>query len=166
MGIFISGIGQMLTASLDTAVNTALLKDIKDMLSEKNDQQETIAKNTGTPVKRETVQRKQEGISTSHTTAGEQSPSQPTSPHINVTQRYSDLEENATIAENQDVENDALPIHVIRTEGDELATSESLEIFACASCKKQYKVNPKGGNLIFRCIKCHQQMLVQISYKK
>lgn len=165
MGIFISGIGQMLTASLDTAVNTALLKDIKDLLSEKNDHQEAIVENKGTPSKHEAVQRKQERISISHIPSEEQSSSQPISPHINVMQRYLDLEENAVIAEDQDIENDTIPIYVMRTEGDELTTSESLEIFACAYCKKPYKVNTKGGNLVFRCIKCHHQMLVQISHK-
>jgi len=114
--------------------------------------------------------REQKHTSISTNTGGETSQQRSTSPKIKVYKRgTSDVDtttddETAKVDDNQDFDNDSIPIRVKSIAGEEIQPSyESTSKFHCPYCHKLYEVDEKSRNFIFRCLKCEGKMMVHIS---
>lgn len=137
-----------------------LLSEIKEnQLAGGNNNPNVPIKGKITNTSKRIIPGNQESVQSSSDVSEEQR--HQTSPEIKVYQRGSDLEENAKVDDNQEVENDAIPIRVRRI--DEQPSYEATLKFHCASCHKLYEVDAKSLNCIFRCIKCENQMMVHIN---
>lgn len=85
---------------------------------------------------------------------------------IKVYARNSELKENAFIPKDQTRKSDSAPLRIKRIHSSTQNAAEELERIECPSCKKGYIINRNGGNIIFCCIKCNQQMLITIQKRR
>lgn len=79
-----------------------------------------------------------------------------------VIKRFIDTNETAHVVDSQDSTDDSIPLLLLRETVEESSDPASLQVFKCPWCQKPYSLNPAGGNVVFRCSGCHQQVLVEI----
>jgi len=93
-------------------------------------------------------------------------PHNPTQSKMQVFGRDSGLEENAKVVDSQELDFDShivQTLKIVRLEGEQLETPESVQTFLCPWCAQSYKVNTNGANIVFACIKCRRQVLITTS---
>ena len=164
VGMLFSAFGQMLLATVDTAENTQalgglaentqVLREIRGLLLEGKgpSRQAPVDKRPGT------LPRALFRAAAAPAAVGVLPVQQ--LPQSRVFLRASELEENASVLGGQSLEDDAVPVRVSRR--DEQPTFAFVLTFRCKSCDKLYAADRASNALVFRCVKCKKQLLVDL----
>ena len=74
--------------------------------------------------------------------------------------RYSASGENAKVVEGQKFNDETIPLEVVMIDEDYSETQKISQQLNCPSCNAVYKVEMGSSNVIFKCIKCDNYVMV------
>ena len=167
VGMLFSAFGQMLLATVDTAENTQALGGLAENTQVLREIRGLLLEGKG-PSRQAPVD-KRPGTLPRALFRAAAAPAAPAAagvlpvqqlPQSRVFLRASELEENAGVLEGQSLEDDAVPVRVSRR--DEQPTFAFVLTFRCKSCDKLYAADRASNALVFRCVKCKKQLLVDL----